>query len=602
MSATKVNGDLRITGEILVPNESASRAMEIDATGKAKASATTSAELGHLSGVTSAIQTQLNTGSTGLSDHLSDAVDAHDASAISSIPSGNLAATEVQAALNELQSDVDSRALDSVVIKKNGSVAFTADQSMGGFKLTNVATPVSAADAVPKSYADALFNGRDDKDSVRAASVANVVIASALENGDVVDGVTLATGDRVLLKDQTAGAENGIYVVVASGAASRSSDADISAEVTSGMFVFVEEGTVNADSGFSLITNNPIVLDTTALVFTQITGAGQIIAGAALTKSGNTLDVAVDGQGIEIVGDQLSIELDGATLAKSASGLKLSDTAVTPASIGSASQSLSITVNQQGRLTAASAQSIAITASQVSDFNEAAQDAVGGILTDTASVDFTYNDAGNLITADVLPAGVNHDALLNFVANKHVDHSAVSILTGANSGLAGGGDLTASRSPVIDASNLPSVVAADNADTVILYDNSGAVTGKQSRSVFLSGISVSSTGDINETSFAAANNQAAAANVTGLAFASGVVRSAKALVSVHLDATTDLFEVFELLIIQKGASYDMAVTGTGDNSGVIFTITSAGQVQYQSNNSAGFVSNTIKFRAIVTGV
>jgi hypothetical protein len=88
---------------------------------------------------------------------------------------------------------------------------------------------------------------------------------------------------------------------------------------------------------------------------------------------------------------------------------------------------------------------ISVTSSQISNFNEAAQDAVGGILTDTASLDFTYNDAGNTISGVVLPAGVDHNALLNFVANKHIDHSAVSLIAGTGISATGLGDITASR-------------------------------------------------------------------------------------------------------------------------------------------------------------
>lgn len=109
-----------------------------------------------------------------------------------------------------------------------------------------------------------------------------------------------------------------------------------------------------------------------------------------------------------------------------------------------------------------------------------------------------------------------------------------------------------------------------------------------------------STGDINETEFTMANNQSLSANVTGLAFANATVRSFKALVSVEVDATADLFEAFELIGVQKGAGWDMAVTATGDNSQVVFTITSAGQIQYVSADYPGFVDAKIKFRAITT--
>jgi len=107
-------------------------------------------------------------------------------------------------------------------------------------------------------------------------------------------------------------------------------------------------------------------------------------------------------------------------------------------------------------------------------------------------------------------------------------------------------------------------------------------------------------GDIAHTSFSAANNQVAAASVTGFAFAAGTVRSFKAQVSVSIDAATDLNEVFELVGIQLASGFVMASSSVGDDSGVVFTITSAGQIQYTSANSASFVSNTIKFRASVT--
>ena len=158
-----------------------------------------------------------------------------------------------------------------------------------------------------KEYVDAVKQGLDVKDSVRVASTANVVIGSALENNDTLDGVTLATGDRVLLKDQSTGSENGIYVVQASGAAARASDFQ-SGDVSSLAFVFVEEGTSNAQNGFILTNTGSITVGSTALTFTQFSGAGQITAGTALTKSGNTLNVAVDDKTIQVTSDALRLK------------------------------------------------------------------------------------------------------------------------------------------------------------------------------------------------------------------------------------------------------------------------------------------------------
>ena len=170
-----------------------------------------------------------------------------------------------------------------------------------------VATPTDAAHIATKGYVDAARQGLDVKASVRVASVAPVAIASALEAGDIIDGVTLVAGDRVLLKDQSTASENGIYVAVASGAASRADDADTSTKVTTGLFTFVAEGTVNGDNGFVLTTNDTITLGTTGLTFVQFSGAGQVIAGAGLTKSGNTLDVVGTADRITVNTDSVDI-------------------------------------------------------------------------------------------------------------------------------------------------------------------------------------------------------------------------------------------------------------------------------------------------------
>ena len=152
--------------------------------------------------------------------------------------------------------------------------------------VTLAADPTLALHAATKQYVDAYKQGLDFKESVRVATTANITLSGL----QTIDGVTLVAGDRVLVKDQTTGSQNGIYVA-ASGSWSRSTDADTSAKVTAGMFTFVEMGTINDNNGFVLTTNNPITLGTTALVFTQFSGAGQIITGEGLTKSGNTISL-----------------------------------------------------------------------------------------------------------------------------------------------------------------------------------------------------------------------------------------------------------------------------------------------------------------------
>lgn len=235
--------------------------------------------------------------------------------------------------------------------------------------------------------------------------------------------------------------------------------------------------------------------------------------------------------------------------------------------------------------------------------DELAQDAVGTILVDSSSIDFSYLDGTPSISATVLPAGVDHDSLLNYAANDHVDHSTVSISTAANSGLAGGGDITATRSLSVDITGTTALAATpDNADELLVWDVSTSARKKVTVAELLAGVAVGSAGDIEETSFAVANSQAVAANVTGLAFSNSVVRSFKALVSVQIDATLDLWETVELIGINKAGVFDMAQSGIGDDTGVVLTITSGGQIQYTSATYSGFVSGAIKFRAITTSV
>lgn len=187
------------------------------------------------------------------------------------------------------------------------------DLSMASHKITNVTNGTNPQDATTLSQLQAVQQGIAAKQEVRAASPTaggNITVTynnvgGASGKGQItaapnaLDGVTLAANDRILLKDQTVGAQDGIWIVTtvgtgANGVWDRATDWDADADVVQGAFVFVQEGTVNADSGWQLTTNNPITVggaSGTALTFAQFSGAGQITAGAALSKSGNVLDV-----------------------------------------------------------------------------------------------------------------------------------------------------------------------------------------------------------------------------------------------------------------------------------------------------------------------
>jgi hypothetical protein len=204
---------------------------------------------------------------------------------------GTIVNGDINAGAAIAQSKIDGLTTDLAAKLALAGGTMTGAIAMGTNKITGLGTPTDGTDAATKNYVDSAAQGIDWKASVRAATTAAVTLASGLENGDTLDGVTLATGNRILVKNQATGSENGIYVVKASGAPDRSTDADTGAELTSNFAVFVEEGTVNADQGYVLTNDGAITVGTTALTFTQFTGLGQIIAGTGLDKTGNTLDI-----------------------------------------------------------------------------------------------------------------------------------------------------------------------------------------------------------------------------------------------------------------------------------------------------------------------
>jgi hypothetical protein len=178
----------------------------------------------------------------------------------------------------------DQQTLTNKILSTN--VDLGADLDAATYKIVNLGTPTSTADAATKGYVDSVSQGLSIKEAVRVATTATVDLSTNLENGDALDGVTLATGDRVLVKNQVAGYENGIYTVNETGAPTRATDANVSSEVTAGMFTFVSEGTANGNTSWVLTTDNPITLDTTPLTFTQFAGAGTFTAGVGLDLNG----------------------------------------------------------------------------------------------------------------------------------------------------------------------------------------------------------------------------------------------------------------------------------------------------------------------------
>lgn len=301
----------------------ASRALISNGSQKVAVSDVTDTELGYLDGVSSAIQTQLDAKNVK-ANNLSDVVSASTARTNLGLAIGS----DVQAFDAQLSDISGLTPTDSNFIVGDGSnfvteTGATARTSLGlgtiatqaansvaitGGSVTGMSAPSGSSDVTTKSYVDDLVAGLKTRIICRAATTANIDLTADLQNGDTLDGITLATGNRILVKDQSTGSQNGIYTVVASGTASRDTDFDTTAELA-GQLAIIQEGTSNGDTIFLCTTDSDASLGSDTITFTQVqpqfTGTVSSVAvadagsseftvtGSPITTSG-TISLAVN--------------------------------------------------------------------------------------------------------------------------------------------------------------------------------------------------------------------------------------------------------------------------------------------------------------------
>ena len=253
--ATITGGATTITSS----NLTASRALQSNGSGKVEVSDVTTTELGYLDGVTSAIQTQLDAKQTS-DAQLTDIAGLTPTDSNFIVGDGSNFVTESGATART------SLGLGSIATQDANNV------SISGGSVTGLGAPSGTSDAATKNYVDQAIAGLRTRIIAEVATTANIDLTADLQNGDTIDGVTLVTGDRVLVKDQSTGSQNGLYTVVSSGTASRDTEFDTIAEL-SGQMVVVNQGTANDNKIFLCTTNNTATLDSDTITFTVITPA-----------------------------------------------------------------------------------------------------------------------------------------------------------------------------------------------------------------------------------------------------------------------------------------------------------------------------------------
>lgn len=548
MAVQKFKSKVVFQSGIKISTEPSQRALVLDENGNLVASSVTSAELANLSGIDSNIQEQVDAAAQAAADaqsdidgHIDASADAHDASAISVTPSGNLASTDVQAALGELQGDVDSKISSSEKGAADGVATLDGAGKVPSSQLDIDATQVSYT---PAEWAADGFSAAPE-------TVQDALDVLAVKDAFQIDFTP---------SDSTKWWEGSIPKVGFALDQLGSRVSSVEANKVDASAVGQPNGVASLDSS-GLIPSSQLP----ALAITDVFVVADIEARDALSVQ--------EGDVAKVLSENKTYIFDGSVWVEISATSDVSSVFGRTGNVSAQSGDYSAS-----QITNTPAGSIAAT-----DVQAALNELDGDIGALDGRLDTAEGDISQLQT-DVGAAQADADAAQAAADAAQADADAAQL---------------AIDNHLIDSSD------AHDASAISLSAVSGLVaTDVQAGIAELRGLisAVGSAGDIDEQTFTITSPQATEANVTGFAFSASVVRGFKALVSIEIDATLGLFETIELIGVNKGGSFEMSQSGVGDESGVVLSITSAGQIQYTSASYAGFVSGRIKFRAQTTSV